>query len=283
MRPFPEGSVSWGAQWSPAGDRLVACVRHEGVACLGLWEVDTGEVELLRDAPVLVRFGFELPVWTPDGKGIVVPLWPADRDYREDAHGPVPKIDVRSNDPDATTEVEPTVPSWWQCDLGHVSLSTGSVKKLLQQWASGHWRIAPDGRHVACTRYVEYVASLQHCLFELFTVDIETGEERVLAADIANAFGINYAWSPDSERVAYTSSGRDRSDELFVVAADGAEEPVNLTPGSEFDLLLQNRSDLSEQVAHLGQDGGLKHIADIPGTCTSRVWYMEVDDSAGRY
>ena len=239
MRPFPEDSVSWGAQWSPAGDRLVACVQHEGVACLGLWEVDTGEVELLRDAPVLVRFGFELPVWTPDGKGIVVPLWPAERDYREDVHGPVPKIDVRSNDPDATTEDEPTVPSWWQCDLGHVSLSTGSVKRLLQQWASGHWRIAPDGRHVACTRYVEYVASLQHCLFELFTVDIETGEERVLASDIANAFGINYAWSPDSENVAYTSSGRGQPDELFVVVADGAEEPVNLTPGTEFDLLLK--------------------------------------------
>ena len=350
MRPFPEGSVSWGAQWSPAGDRLVACVRHEGVACLGLWDIGTGEVELLRNAPVLVRFGFELPVWTPDGKGIVVPLWPAERDYRKDAHGPVPKIDVRSNDPDATTEVEPTVPSWWQCDLGHVSPSTGSVKRLLQQWASGHWRIAPDGRYVACTRYVEYVAGLQHCLFELFTVDIETGEERVLAADIANAFGINYAWSPDSESVAYTSSGRGQPDELFVVAADGSKEPVNLTPGPEFDLLLkydtprwspdgsklhslgrkawwqfdlessrhrcasvpdewvmrhwiarptestiqltpagdlpvvlQNRSDLSEQVAHLGQDGGLKHVADIPGTCTSQVWYMEVDYSAGRY
>ncbi|MCE2448829.1 MAG: PD40 domain-containing protein [Candidatus Latescibacteria bacterium] len=341
MRPFPEGSVSWGAQWSPSGDRLVACVRHEGVACLGLWDVGTGEVELLRNAPVLVRFGFDLPVWTPDGEGIVVPLWPAERDYREDAHGPVPKIDVRSNDPDATTEVEPTVPS---------SLSTGSVKKLLQQWASGHWRIAPDGRHVACTRYVEYVASLQHCLFELFAVDIETGEDRVLAANIASAFGINYAWSPDSANVAYTSFGRDRPDELFVVAADGSEKPVNLTPKPEFDRLLkydtprwspdgsklyslgskawwqfdlesghhrcasipeewsrrhwiarptestiqltqagglpvvlQNRSDLSEQVAHLEQDGRLKHVADIPGTCTGQIWCMEVDDSSGCY
>ena len=349
-RPFPEGSVSWGAQWSPAGDRLVACVRHEGVACLGLWEVGTGEVELLRNAPVLVRSGFELPVWTPDGKGIVVPLWPANRDYREDAHGPVPKIDVRSNDPDTTTEVEPTVPSWWQCDLGHVSLSTGSVKRLLQQWASGQWRIAPDGRHVACTRHVEYVASLQYSLFELFTVDIETGVERVLAVNIASAFGINYAWSPDSANVAYTSSGRGQPDELFIVAADGSAEPVNLTPGSEFDLLLkydtprwsadssklyslgrkawwqfdlesgrhrcasipkewvmrhwiarptastirltqdgdlpvvlQNRSDLSGQVAHLGQDGGLKHVADIPGTCTGQTWCVEVDDSSGRY
>ena len=170
-------------------------------------------------------------MWTPDGKGIVVPLWPAERDYREDAHGPAPKIDVRSNDPDATTEAEPTVPSWWQCDLGYVSLSTGSVKKLLQQWASGHWRIAPNGRHVACTRYVEYVASLQHCLFELFTVDIETGGERVLASDIASAFGINYAWSPDSANVAYTSSGRGQPDELFIVAADGAERACKSDSG----------------------------------------------------
>ena len=237
MRPFPEDSVSWGAQWSPLGDRLVACVRHEGVACLGLWEVDTGEVELLRNAPVLVRFGFDLPVWTPDGKGIVVPLWPADRDYREDAHGPVPKIDVRSNDPDA--EVEPTLPSRRLCDLGCVSLSTGSVKRLLQQWASGQWRIAPDGRHVACTRYVEGVTRLQHSLFELFTVDIETGAERVLASDIANAFGINYAWSTDSANIAYASFGRGQPDELFIVAADGSAEPVNLTPGPEFDLLLK--------------------------------------------
>ncbi|MCY3789991.1 MAG: prolyl oligopeptidase family serine peptidase [Gemmatimonadetes bacterium] len=350
MQPFPEDSVSWGAQWSPTGDRLVACVRHEGVACLGLWDVGTGEVELLRNAPVLVRFGFDLPVWTPDGEGIVVPLWPADRDYREDAHGPVPKIDVRSNDPDATTEVEPALPSRRLCDLGHISLSTGSVKRLLQQWASGHWHIAPDGRHVACTRYVEGVTSLQYSLFELSTVDIETGVERVLASDIASAFGINYAWSPDSANVAYTSFGRDRPDELFVVAADGSKEPVNLTPGPEFDLLLkydtprwspdssklhslgskawwqfdlesgqhrcasipeewsmrhwiarpteptiqltpagglpvvlQNRSDLSEQVAHLGQDGELKHVADIPGTCTGQIWCMEVDDSSGCY
>ena len=42
MQPFPKGSVSWGAQWSPSGDRLVACVQHEGVACLGLWEVRYG-------------------------------------------------------------------------------------------------------------------------------------------------------------------------------------------------------------------------------------------------
>ncbi len=350
MRPFPEGSVSWGAQWSPSGNRLVACVRHEGVACLGLWEVGTGEIELLRNAPVLVRFGFDLPMWTPDGNAIVVPLWPADRDYREDAHGPVPRIDVRSNDPTVTKGGAPTLPRSWQCDLGHVELSTGSVRRLLQQWPSGHWRISPNGRHVACTSYVDHVESLQHSLFELFTVDIETGVERVLASDIAGAFGINYAWSPDSASVAYTSASRGRTDELFIVATDGSEDPVNLTPGLEFDLLLkygtprwspdcsklyslgnnawwqfdlesghhrcvsipeewfmrhwiarptastieltkaselpvvlQNRSNLGEQLAHLGQDGGLKHIADIPGTCTSRIWHMEVDGSSGRY
>ena len=346
--PFPEGSESWGARWSPLGDRLAACVRHEGVACLGLWEIGTGEVELLRNAPVLVRFGFDLPLWTPDGTGIVIPLWPAGRAYHEDAHGPVPRVDVRSYDPCATAETEADFPSWWRCDLGHVSLSTGSPSRLLRQWASGHWRLAPGGRHVACTRHLDHVAQLQHSLFELSTVDMVTGEERVLASDIAGAFGINYAWSPDSSSIAYTSSGRGRPDELFIVAADGSQEPVNLTPGPDFDLLLKyetprwspdgsmlhslggkawwqfdpasgrhhrasipqewtlrhwiarpaqptlrlteagdlpvvlrSGSGLSERVAHLDQDGGLKHAADIPGTCVSHIWHMEVDESSG--
>ena len=346
--PFPEGSESWGARWSPLGDRLAACVRHEGAACLGLWEVGTGEVELLRNAPVLVRYGFDLPVWTPDGTGIVVPLWPAGRDYLEDAHGTVPRIDVRSSDPDAITEGDPALRRWRQCDLGHVSLGTGSIKKLLQQRAASGWRVAPDGRHVACTRHVENVVSLQHSLYELFTVDMVTGEERVLASNIAGAFGINYAWSPDSSSIAYSSSGRGRPDELFIVAADGSQEPVNLTPGPDFDLLLKyetprwspdgsklhslggrdwwqfdlasgrhhrasipqewtlrhwiarpaqptlrlteagdlpvvlrSGSDLSERVGHLDQYGGLKHAADIPGTCVSRIWHMEVDESSG--
>ncbi len=346
-RPFPEGSESWGARWSPSGDRLAACVRHEGVACLGIWEVGTGEIELLREAPVLVRYGFDLPQWTPDGEGIVVPLWPAGREYREDEDDPVPEIDVRSFDPEAATEADPAI-TRRRCDLGHVSLSTGSATRLLRQWDSGHWRIAPDGRHVACTRHLEYVARLQYSLSELFTVDIETGVERVLTSDMAGAFSINYAWSPNSARIAYTSCGRGRPDELFIVAADGSQEPVNLTPGPEFDLLLKydtprwspdgsklhslggrdwwqfdlesgrhsrasvpeewtlrhwiarpaqptlqltragdlpvvlrNQADLSEQVAHLDQDGELRQAADIPGTCVSRVWHMEVDDSSG--
>ena len=245
-RPFPEGSESWGARWSPLGDRLAACVRHEGVACLGLWEVGTGEVELLRNAPVLVRYGFDLPVWTPDGTGIVVPLWPAGRDYLEDAHGTVPRIDVRSNDPDATTEGDPALRRWRQCDLGHVSLGTGSIRKLLQQRAASGWRVAPDGRHVACTRHVENVVSLQHSVYELFTVDMETGVERLLASNIAGAFGINYAWSPNSSSIAYSSSGRGRPDELFIVAADGSQEPVNLTPGPDFDLPAEVRDPAME-------------------------------------
>ena len=61
------------------------------------------------------------------------------------------------------------------------------------------------------------------------------------------------------------------------------ESTIQLTLAGDLPVVLQKRSDLSEQVAYLGLDGGLKRVADIPGTCTSRVWYLEVDDSSGRY
>ena len=61
------------------------------------------------------------------------------------------------------------------------------------------------------------------------------------------------------------------------------EPTIQLTQAGDLTVVLQNRSDLSERVAHLGQDGELKYVADILGTCTSQVWYMEVDDSSGCY
>src|SRR5947207_16013741 len=39
QEPFPSGCISWAPQWSPDGRRLAAYVRHEGPACLAIWDV----------------------------------------------------------------------------------------------------------------------------------------------------------------------------------------------------------------------------------------------------
>jgi hypothetical protein len=44
--PFPDGSTSWGGQWSPDGTRLAAYVQHQGAACPGVWDAAGGAVRL---------------------------------------------------------------------------------------------------------------------------------------------------------------------------------------------------------------------------------------------
>ncbi len=45
--PFPTGSLSWRTQWSPDGSRLAAYVQHEGVACVGIWSLESDTYQLL--------------------------------------------------------------------------------------------------------------------------------------------------------------------------------------------------------------------------------------------
>ena len=270
-RPFPDGSESWGARWSPSGDRLAACVRHEGVTCLGLWEVGTGEIELLREAPVLVRYGFEMPRWTPDGEGIVVPLWPACRDYREAAQGTVPRIEVRFNDPDVSIEADPAI-TRRRCDLGHVNLSTGSANRLLRQWGSGYWRLAADGSQepVNLTPGPEFDLLLKY----------ETPRWSPDGSKLHSLGGRDW-WQFDLESGRHSRASVPIEWALRHWIARPAQPTLQLTRAGDLPVVLRNPSDLSEQVAHLGPDGELRHAADIPG-CVSRVWHMEVDDPSGR-
>ena len=78
-QPFPDAEVSWGAQWSPDGSMLAAYVVLGGPACLGILHLADRRLQLVQDAAVRPFFGFELPVWTPDCRQVVVKLWLADR------------------------------------------------------------------------------------------------------------------------------------------------------------------------------------------------------------
>src|SRR5207249_5712759 len=81
--PFPSGSTSWAPQWSPDGRRLAAYVRHEGPACLAIWDACSGAVQLLMQAPVQTKYGFETPQWLPGGEQIAAKLRPVDPACRE--------------------------------------------------------------------------------------------------------------------------------------------------------------------------------------------------------
>ncbi|MGD8868228.1 MAG: PDZ domain-containing protein, partial [Gemmatimonadales bacterium] len=80
--------------------------------------------------------------------------------------------------------------------------------------------LAPDGKHLAFRRGNG----------TLIVAEIDGGQirnERVLLDGWAQPSGVT--WSPDSRWLAYSLSDLDFNDEVYIHAADGSREPVNVT------------------------------------------------------
>ncbi|WP_276308766.1 S41 family peptidase [Billgrantia endophytica] len=83
---------------------------------------------------------------------------------------------------------------------------------------------SPDGRYLAFRRGRG----------DLMVLDQESGEERTLVEGW-DSF-IHWRWSPDSRYIAYSQNDLNYSANIFVVPADGSQEPVNITRHPRNDL-----------------------------------------------
>ncbi|MFQ6041951.1 MAG: S9 family peptidase [Candidatus Poribacteria bacterium] len=245
QEPFPAGSVSWGAQWSPDGSRLAAYLQHEGAACVGIWSLEQDTYQLLRQATVRVSFGFEVPQWTPDSRTVVVKLWPASGSVKypskEDLSSPDDtSVTVFSFDPTDGEKTNRPSGAWLfdgaLCDLGYVDVITGDVRRLVSDWSFRGWRIAPDGRAVAALKMSEYNQEEYQLYYDLVIVPINGASPKTIATGVWRAYGIGFNWSPDSRYIAYTTGDEDRirHGQLFIVPADGSKKPNDLTGGEKF-------------------------------------------------
>lgn len=291
VEPFPQESTSWGAQWSPDGRRLAAYVRHAGPPCLGIWDPETDAWTLLRQAPVRPFFGFEVPRWTPDGQQVVVKL----------ARGTAPETEQRAEVPstdegvarvrvftsDAGAPPAPQSSVWGAgTDLGVVHVATGTVRLLVENWTVRGWEIAPDGHGVAVMRYDDTTPPQQRSQFDLMLLSLEGGEPRTLARAVPHSYGISFSWSPDSERIAYVSQPSGRGNRIFVVPADGATPPVELSVGEDLRLRLAEYeaprwSADGARVYCLANEGWWEFAPDGSSRRLIRM-DLEGDDSAGR-
>ena len=236
QEPFPDGSISWGGQWSPDGSRLAAYVRYNGLVCLGIWSPGTNAFQLFEQASVRMQYGFEIPRWTPDSKKIIVKLWPASGAVKP----PIPEqsllpnqsppVSVFSFDPTREVDSRPTG-AWLYdgtcCDLGCIDVATGEVTRLACDWSLRNWRVAPDGHAVAVLKMAEYDTQRYRMTYDLVIVPLNGTPPRTIASKIYHGGG-GFNWSPDSQLIAFTidDGGDDGSPkQLFVVPADGSESP----------------------------------------------------------
>jgi dipeptidyl aminopeptidase/acylaminoacyl peptidase len=277
--PFPAENNSWAPQWSPDGRRLAAYVRHQGAACLAVWNAVSGEVQFFPQAPVQTKYGFETPQWLADGVRIAVKLRPVDpagrveQDSTRSVGEPAP-VSVFCFDPAAPAEqdwapVRAAGYDPWQGDLAVVDCDSGDVRRLASGWKWVAFRVAPDGHAVAVLRSVADPENPTDDCFELVVVSTADGVVLRLAPRVMQEYGYCFNWSLDSRQIAYVETGQ--PSRLFVVPADGTEVPRLLSgdqdlglPGEEY-----------YQAPRWSPDGRTIYVL------SRAIWSFAADGSAG--
>ena len=283
-QPFPHAEVSWGGQWSPDGSMLAAYIVKGGPACLGVLHLADRRLQLVRDAEVRPFFGFELPVWTPDSRLVVVKLWPADEALLGDGHatdsstlGTV----VYSHDPGSQVDDGASVrliTDCYGCDFGVVDVRTNRVRRLAENWRIiGGCRMSPDGTAVAVPVIVDAEAARLQFFSDLMVVPLDGSEPRAVARHVTFRYGQSFSWSPDGSRIAFTTADRRQADgtpprgRLFVADRQGRRQPL--------DLSADTREDLGQAYEHPRWSATGEQVFCI---VADGVWRFQGDGSASR-
>jgi len=268
-------SSSWGAAWSPDGERVAFYSDEGGEA--GLWVWDLAQRSATRVGSVIARpfFGFELPAWSPDGNRILVKVLPAGMSVAQanaraalslsaspelaEPEPGEPAVRVRRVVPTPETdEASTTMPvdetpsrrpptgdvSMLNVDLALIDLAGGGVTRLVEDTAVRAYAFAPDGERIAYTVLKGYEPASQQPDYDLVVIDRDGGSRRTLATNLRLAYGIEWSWSPGGERIAWIPSGQsaqraaaEGDPERVVVAsvADGALHSIGFAEAPTLD------------------------------------------------
>ena len=224
---------------------LAAHLVMDGPACLGVLHLADRRLQLFREAPVRPAFGFQLPVWPPDSRSVVVKLWPADETFLGDARptDAAPSgVEVLSHDPSSPTDDSAPmrrITNRYGGDFGVVDVGTNRVRRLGTNWCIiGGWRMSPDGAAVAVPVIVDADAVRLHFYSDLLVVPLDGSEPRTVARRVTLRYGQSFSWSPDGSRIAFTTFDRRHADgtppsgRLFVAGSRGRAPPVDLSAGT---------------------------------------------------
>jgi TolB protein len=113
---------------------------------------------------------------------------------------------------------------FWVCA---VDVNSGDIEVLVSEPDDGlhaepHW--SPDGTKIAFRddrEFIESCATGGRCSFDVWVLDLETGEE----TNVTNnpALDIEPVWSPDGEWILFASNRDDQKFDLYIVRPDGSD------------------------------------------------------------
>ena len=232
IQPFPEARTSWGAQWSPDGQYLVAYVQQTGMACLAIWDRSQRQCRIMSDVHVHPHYAFEVPSWTPDSRQLAVKLLP--QGYAPALQEEESGIEINQHDPHgASVGLEPSYMDWDLGDLALVDANNGQIRYLVRGRLMRRFCISPDGKNLATMPLLPGEDQDK----ELVVVPLNNDPPRTIATNIGQSYATAFNWSPDSRSLAYISDGR-----LYTVPADGSDTARDISGAPEHNLRWPDRS-----------------------------------------
>lgn len=240
IEPFSNLQMSWAGRWSPDGQTLAAyVVARDDHVCVGLWNRQTREVSIVSNAKIPRVFNFSVPLWTPDGYRIIVPLISSARDYATS-----PGITVRTYTPGGPASDQYS-PFLEQLDIercvGVLEVESGIVTEFARGLRPRILRVAPDGQAVAFLNEVTFPVDRSYVIADVTIVPFDGREPYTIARNVpVNGYACGFSWSPDCRTISFITGGGNWGERLYLhfAAADGSSEPEEVT---EFTSYVGNR------------------------------------------
>ena len=218
---------SWGAGWSPDGNNFLFLSDKDGSVRAWVWNVDQDQTHPLCEAAISAFFGYDVPLWMPDGNTILIkkkiepPESPAAEEQSPDQGNISPTVTVFSSDDMSELMEEPlsprSTPAGKQVpiltdrhlyDLGLVDLQTGAVQILAEGFRGGTIAPSYDGSTVAVLSISSEDQLTRRRAHELYLVDVERQSQQLVSSDIFPPESARcLSWSPDSRELALISAG----------------------------------------------------------------------------
>ena len=227
IEPFSDLQMSWAGRWSPDGQTLAAyVVTQDAQACVGLWNRQTREVSLVSNA--VIGKGVAVPLWTPDGYRIIVPLISNARVSPKS-----PDIIVQSYTPEQPASDQHR-PFFEQHDIdeciGVVEISSGIVTEFASGLNYPIPRMAPDGQAVAFLNKIVSPVDRPHAIADVSIVPFDGREPYAVARNVpVNTYACRFSWSPDCQTISYITGGKGEPQHLYLAPVDGSTEPTMVT------------------------------------------------------
>ncbi|WP_137789266.1 prolyl oligopeptidase family serine peptidase [Bacillus sp. E(2018)] len=225
---------SWGGVWSPDGETLAFYSDLRGKAQLWLWTPSDYSVKLASDIIVRPFFGLEKPIWTKEGKHIIVksmPLEHVDENHFSSSdsfktsplkiHHSKPQVFTTNDTLHNETEDQTFWENRYRADLTLIDLSSGTIKILTRGLKPVGMKLSSNGKFLAFTNCLgdERVNSQQN-LFELCILSLGDYQNTLLTRienKIRMDYGWSFCWGLDNETIYYLTSGPQSEGGLWAV------------------------------------------------------------------